>query len=96
MQTRQWQDQEGQTRSSTEVIANDMIMLDSRRDVPSADDHDMAPEPVAVSARPAVAAKSVAAAPQPGAAKKATSPKAAKIAPLPRGKGTFQEEDLPF
>jgi single-strand DNA-binding protein len=30
LQTRQWQDQEGQTRYRTEVIANDMIMLDSR------------------------------------------------------------------
>jgi single-strand DNA-binding protein len=30
MQTRQWQDQEGQTRYRTEVIASDMIMLDGR------------------------------------------------------------------
>ena len=32
MQTRQWQDQEGQTRYQTEVIAIDIIILDSRRD----------------------------------------------------------------
>ena len=30
LQTRQWQDQEGQTRYRTEVIASDMIMLDGR------------------------------------------------------------------
>lgn len=30
LQTRQWQDQEGQTRYRTEVIATDMIILDSR------------------------------------------------------------------
>src|SRR5947208_8077607 len=30
LQTHQWQDQEGQTRYRTEVIASDMIMLDSR------------------------------------------------------------------
>ncbi len=30
LQTRQWQDQDGQTRYRTEVIASDMIMLDSR------------------------------------------------------------------
>jgi single-strand DNA-binding protein len=32
MQTRQWQDQEGQTRSQTEIIAIDIILLDSRGD----------------------------------------------------------------
>ena len=32
MQTRQWQDQEGQSRSLTEIITNDIIILDSRRD----------------------------------------------------------------
>jgi single-strand DNA-binding protein len=32
LQTRQWQDQEGQTRSQTEIIAIDIIVLDSRRD----------------------------------------------------------------
>lgn len=31
LQTRSWEDQNGQKRYSTEVIANDMIMLDSRR-----------------------------------------------------------------
>ena len=30
LQTRQWQDQEGQTRYRTEVIASDMIMLDNK------------------------------------------------------------------
>ncbi len=30
LQTRQWQDQEGQTHYRTEVIASDMIMLDGR------------------------------------------------------------------
>src|SRR5262245_61103785 len=33
LQTRQWQDHEGQMRYSTEVIANDMIILDTRRDI---------------------------------------------------------------
>lgn len=35
MQTRQWQDQEGQSRSLTEIITNDIIILDSRRDQPA-------------------------------------------------------------
>src|SRR5437764_11409412 len=45
MQTRQWQDQEGQTRYQTEVIASDMIMLDSRGTRESApyDDYDQRP-----------------------------------------------------
>ncbi len=32
LQTRQWQDQEGQARYTSEVIANDMIILDTRRE----------------------------------------------------------------
>ncbi len=31
LQTRQWEDQNGQRRNVTEIVANDMIMLDSRR-----------------------------------------------------------------
>src|SRR5262245_37587562 len=114
LQTRQWQDQDGQTRYSTEVIANDMIMLDSRRDTPSAGEYEAAPEPIAIPTRPIAAAKSAAVAPspvaaptravtakpaiaaQPSAVRTAATSKAAKVAPLPRGKDAFEEEDLPF
>src|SRR5262245_34569929 len=37
MQTRQWQDQDGQPRYLTEVVANDIIILDTRRDNASQD-----------------------------------------------------------
>src|SRR5262249_17399915 len=79
LQTRQWQDQEGQTRYSTEVIANDMIMLDARRDMPGADDRDAVPEPVVVPARPAAAAKPAAVA----TPVKAIAPKSAAVAAQP-------------
>jgi single-strand DNA-binding protein len=36
LQTRKWQDQTGADRYSTEVIANDMIILSSRQDRPAA------------------------------------------------------------
>ena len=36
LQTRKWQDQNGQDRYSTEVIASDMIILSSKQDRPSA------------------------------------------------------------
>lgn len=32
LQTRQWEDQEGNRRSATEIVANEMIMLDDRRE----------------------------------------------------------------
>src|SRR6478672_12600327 len=32
LQTRKWQDQQGQDRYTTEVIANEMVMLDSRNE----------------------------------------------------------------
>jgi single-strand DNA-binding protein len=35
LQTRKWQDQNGNDRYSTEVIANDMIILSSKQDRPS-------------------------------------------------------------
>ena len=93
LQTRQWHDQEGQARSSTEVIAIDMIMLDTRRDASGAltEDHKPAPMAAPVAPVPASAAPARAA-----AMKSAVSAKAAKVAPLPRGKAAFEEEDLPF
>jgi single-strand DNA-binding protein len=47
LQTRQWQDQEGQTRYRTEVIATDMIILDSRpaRDSQPQDEPERRPAP---------------------------------------------------
>ena len=67
----------------SEVIANDIIILDARRDqsvVPA--------EPVAASAAPAATV--------PAAAAPARPARAAKVAALPRGTNTFDEEDLPF
>lgn len=32
LQTRQWEDNEGNKHSSTEIVANEMIMLDERRE----------------------------------------------------------------
>ena len=37
LQTRSWEDESGQKRYKTEVIANDMIMLDSKQSSPSND-----------------------------------------------------------
>ena len=95
MQTRQWQDQEGQTRYQTEIIAIDIIILDSRRDATPAPIND-APAPREAARQPAPApADAVITAARPIA----TSPKAAtaaKIATFPRGKDAFEEEDLPF
>ena len=83
MQTRQWQDQEGQTRYQTEVVAIDIIILDSRRDGTPAPLDDA---PAHVDAAPA--ARPIDAPP------KATT--AARVARFPRGKAAFAEEDLPF
>jgi single-strand DNA-binding protein len=93
LQTRQWQDQEGQMRHSTEVIANDMIMLDTRRDISEtfADQHLPAP------AVAPVVSVSAPTAPIRGATttRSAAAARAAKVTP-PRGKAAFEEEDLPF
>jgi single-strand DNA-binding protein len=93
LQTRQWQDQEGQPRYSTEVIANDMIMLDTRRGPSEPPAEERLPAPAVVSVAPnSTAVASVHSA----ATGKSTGAKATKVAPLPRGKAAFEEEDLPF
>jgi len=57
LQTRSWEDQEsGQKRYKTEMVAGDMIMLDRRQDVPLAEGEDEAP---VAPARPAPAARGV-------------------------------------
>jgi single-strand DNA-binding protein len=87
MQTRQWQDQEGQTRYQTEIIAIDIIILDSRRDgTPSPLDD----TPVAIDATPL---RAPATSTRTRATPVATPARAAR---LPRGKDAFEEEDLPF
>ena len=97
MQTRQWQDQEGQARYMSEVVANDIIILEGRREGHAADSSEPelqvepAPAPHAPTgsppANPAPAARS-----RGGGA----APKAAKAAALPRSAAAFEEEDLPF
>jgi single-strand DNA-binding protein len=98
LQTRQWQDQEGQTRHLTEVIANDMIILDGRREsaaVLDDDDQETAGAPRSVMMP---APRAAAPAEPPARPRTAVTPAArtAKVAALPRGKSTFEEEDLPF
>ncbi len=100
-QTRSWDDQQtGQTRYKTEIVANDMIILDSRRDGGAGygdDDWDSEVEPEPVSARQA--------APAPAPRQPARSNgngngngngrKAAAARPAAR-KPVMDEDDLPF
>jgi single-strand DNA-binding protein len=92
LQTRQWQDQEGQTRYQTEVIAIDIIILDSRRDSMPAPLDDT---PVALDDTPAPT-HAHAASTRTRATPIAAPAKAAKVTTFPRGKDAFEEEDLPF
>jgi single-strand DNA-binding protein len=86
MQTRQWQDQGGQTRYLSEVVANDIIILESRRASTSSPIDDI----------PAPAEEAVAQPPAPRSRATSAPARAAKVAALPRGKEAFEEEDLPF
>lgn len=85
LQTRQWEDPDGQTRYLSEVVANDIIILDSRREPSDA-------------ARPPATAAPAAGPPAATATLANPSPRTrvAKVAALPRGKAGFEEEDLPF
>ncbi len=53
LQTRTWTGQDGGQRQTTEIVINDMIILDSRRDtVAPAEDFDMPEEPAAAVSAP--------------------------------------------
>ncbi|MCP4140528.1 MAG: single-stranded DNA-binding protein [Chloroflexi bacterium] len=45
LQTRQWEDKEGQQRTSVEVVANEMTMLGERREKGMSDDLSTTPPP---------------------------------------------------
>lgn len=45
LQTRQWEDKEGQQRTSVEVVANEMTMLGERREKGMSDDFSAEPPP---------------------------------------------------
>jgi single-strand DNA-binding protein len=104
MQTRQWQDQDGQSRSLSEVIANDIIILDTRREGAAQNDGEAASDEPRASAAPAAepapaarkSARPTAAPAPPARITPGTGGRAAKVAALPRGTSTFDEEDLPF
>jgi single-strand DNA-binding protein len=101
MQTRQWQDQEGQPRSLSEVVASDVIILESRREgsPPSADDSTSGVDTPATISQPTsttVSAGRAAPAANPRRSSPPTSPRAARVAALPRGNAVVDEEELPF
>lgn len=100
LQTRSWEDKEtGQTKYLTEVVANDMIILDSRRDngygnaEPDFEpEHEADPEPAPAPARRAPAPGG---SQRPAAANGGQRPPA-RVSSVPRNKPALDEEDLPF
>lgn len=95
LQTRKWQDKDGQDRYTTEVIAQDMIILSSRTDRPAnVPDFEASPEeePVAQSGRRPAAATAPARAVN-GGTRTATAPRSsARNVP----QTIDSDEDLPF
>ena len=101
LQTRKWQDQNGQDRYTTEVIAQDMIILSSRGDRQIVSDDGDAPEEeiAAPAPTPAPARR-----PMPAAANGPSRPPANGGRPAPAGRAPARnvpqaienDEDLPF
>jgi single-strand DNA-binding protein len=82
IQTRKWQDQNGQDRYSTEIVGNEMTMLDSRGASTGGD----AP----AYNQPAAAPQAAAATPQPA------SPSAGPEYGAPSGGSDYYDDDIPF
>ena len=95
LQTRKWTDKDGQDRYTTEVIANDMIMLSSKQDRPVGDYEAPADEEVAVPA-PNRRQASTGAPERPanGSGARATSSTRAAARNVPQA--IDDAEDLPF
>lgn len=91
LQTRQWQDQDGQSRSLTEVIAGDLIILE-RRSVSSTDD-ESPPATEPVTPPPVSPTRSTRNQPR-GSASASTA--SVPVLRLPRSRSAFPEEELPF
>ena len=100
LQIRKWQDQNGQPRSTTEVIAQDVIFLDGRRDANGSEDDGDAEDAEATTP----AARQPRTAPSKAGASRAANSKASAGRPPTtppvrasgRANGSFDEEDLPF
>ncbi|MBK9711708.1 MAG: single-stranded DNA-binding protein [Kouleothrix sp.] len=101
LQTRKWQDQNGLDRYSTEVIANDMIILSSKQDRASAPapEYD-APVDEEPAPRAAPAPRSPAGSPPPARAANGNSAPRPAAAPRSPARNVPQsidsDEDLPF
>jgi single-strand DNA-binding protein len=105
LQTRKWQDKDGQDRYTTEVIASDMIILSSRQDrqssstdyEPPIDEEVSAPPAPAPSRRP-VPSAAPAPAPSRGAPGNGNGRSSAPSRPPARNvpQPVDDEEDLPF
>jgi single-strand DNA-binding protein len=103
VQTRKWQDQNGQDRYSTEVIAQDMIILSSRSDrpavpadadTPAEDDIPAPTQAAAPSRRPAPAANGPARPAANGNSGARSAPTRAPARNVPQS--IESDEDLPF
>jgi len=97
LQTRKWQDQSGQDRYTTEVIANDMIILSSKQDRPApAADYEAPMEDEVVEAPPARRAPSNAASARPAASNGGRAATAARTPARNVPQAIDNDEDLPF
>ncbi|KKT65692.1 MAG: Single-stranded DNA-binding protein [Candidatus Woesebacteria bacterium GW2011_GWA2_44_33] len=96
LQTRSWTGQDGNQRTSTEIVINDMIILDSRRDAQAPGEFEI-PEEVAPEAAPDQEVTPVAAESKEKKGKKTKGPEPAEG--KKKGKKEAKEEaeeDIPF
>ena len=92
LQTRKWQDQNGMDRYSTEVIANDMIILSSKQDRPAATPEYDAPADEEAPQRRAPSAPAA----RPANGNSAPRPAASRAPARNVPQSIDADEDLPF
>ena len=82
--TRKWTGQDGQARSTTEIVISDMILLDNRRD--EAGDHSAVKEPVSKESKPEE---------EKSASRKKAPEQKEEIAEAPKDE-SVSSDDIPF
>lgn len=98
LQTRRWTSQDGQERTTTEIVINDMIILDSKFSAKTGEDFDVPDEPQLV--QPAAEVQNTpevsTSSPKLTDVKKKKKAKTSKELPDEPSKNEAPEEDIPF
>jgi len=97
LQTRRWTGQDGVEKQTTEVVINDMIILDSRGSAPQGENDFDIPDDSVIDEPPAIGETATGSAKPAAVTLKATNPKKKDIKPaVKKDEEAGENDDIPF